>query len=113
MRGVKPPPRTAGCATEFAVDLLRGKWKAVILARLKDGPLRYGELRRLIPDIADKVLTERLADLTALGFVEPVPYDHGAYRLTLRGHAARPMLKALYAWGAEEARDRGVVIRDG
>jgi DNA-binding HxlR family transcriptional regulator len=42
-----------------------------------------------------------------------VPYDHGAYRLTLRGHAARPMLKALYAWGAEEARDRGVVIRDG
>jgi DNA-binding HxlR family transcriptional regulator len=109
---MKPPPRTAGCATEFAVDLLRGKWKAVILARLKDGPLRYGELRRLIPDIADKVLTERLADLTALGFVEPA-IDRGTYRLSARGEAARPMLGALYAWGAGEARDRGVTIRDG
>jgi DNA-binding HxlR family transcriptional regulator len=112
VRDVKPLPRTAGCATEFAVDLLRGKWKAVILARLKDGPLRYAELRRDVPGIADKVLTERLTDLTGLGFVEPVPGDHGAYRLTKRGRAARPMLEALYAWGAEEARDRGVVIRD-
>lgn len=99
----------AGCPTEFAVDLLRGKWKPVILARLKDGPQRYGELRRLIPGIADKVLTERLADLTELGFVER--RDDGVYRLTGRGAAATPMLEALYAWGAREAVDRGVTIR--
>lgn len=111
MRGVNPLPRTAGCGTEFAIDLLRGKWKAVILARLKDGPLRYGDLRRLIPGIADKVLTERLADLTELGFIEPA--GGGAYRLSARGEAARPMLEALYARGADEARDRGVTIRDG
>ena len=112
VRGVNPLPRIAGCGTEFAIDLLRGKWKAVILARLKDGPLRYGDLRRLIPGIADKVLTERLADLTELGFIEAAG-DRGAYRLSARGEAARPMLEALYAWGVDEARDRGVIIRDG
>jgi DNA-binding HxlR family transcriptional regulator len=48
----------------------RGKWKPVILARLKDGPLRYGELRRCIPSITDKILTEKLADLRQLGFIE-------------------------------------------
>ncbi len=109
VRGVKPLSKTAGCATEFAVDLLRGKWKPVILARLKDGPQRYGGLRRLIPGMADKVLTERLADLIELGFVGQ--QDDGAYRLTERGAAARPMLEALYAWGMQEAVDRGVTIR--
>jgi DNA-binding HxlR family transcriptional regulator len=112
VRVVKALPRTAGCGTEFAIDLLRGKWKAVILARLKDGPLHYGDLRRMIPGIADKVLTERLADLTALEFIESAG-ERGAYRLSARGEAARPMLEALYVWGADEARDRGVTIRGG
>jgi DNA-binding HxlR family transcriptional regulator len=58
------------------------------------------------------VLTERLADLMELGFIESAG-DRGAYRLSVRGEAARPMLEALYAWGADEARDRGVIVRDG
>jgi len=41
---MKRLPRTFGCPTELALELLGGKWKTVILARLKDGPLRYGVL---------------------------------------------------------------------
>ena len=51
-------PRTFGCPVELSLESFGGKWKAVILARLKDGALRYGELRRLIPQLSDKVLTE-------------------------------------------------------
>jgi DNA-binding HxlR family transcriptional regulator len=57
------------CPVELAVGLLCGKWKPVILARLKDQPLRYGGLCRLNPRLSDKVLTERLADLQAQGLI--------------------------------------------
>ena len=52
--------RDFGCPVEFSIDLLSGKWKTVILSRLKLRPMRYGELRRDIPALSDKVLTERL-----------------------------------------------------
>jgi DNA-binding HxlR family transcriptional regulator len=104
-------PKTTGCPVELAIDLLRGKWKPVILARLKNGPMRYGELRRLIPAITDKILTEKLSDLRQLGFVEAIEGDRGAYRLTDRGEQARPMLEALFAWGEAQAGVFGVVIR--
>jgi DNA-binding HxlR family transcriptional regulator len=51
---MKRLPRTFGCAVELSLELLGGKWKPIILARLKDGPLRYGELRRLIPRSATR-----------------------------------------------------------
>jgi hypothetical protein len=70
---MKRLPRTFGCAVELSLELLGGKWKPIILARLKDGPLRYGELRRLIPSLSDKMLTERLADLQAIGLIAAVP----------------------------------------
>ena len=53
--------RLYGCPVEFALDALGGKWKTVIIARIKQGPLRYSELRRLIPSLSDKMLTQRLA----------------------------------------------------
>jgi DNA-binding HxlR family transcriptional regulator len=104
-------PKSSGCPVELAIDLLRGKWKPVILARLKDGPLRYGELRRLIPQITDKVLTERLADLRQLGFVEAVADDRGAYHLTELGQQARPVLEALFVWGRAQATAFGVAVK--
>ncbi len=82
----------------------------MILARLKDGPLRYGELRRLIPRLSDKVLTERLADLQALGLVAPGGGRGGGYRLTARGESLRPVLQALYDWGEGLAPELNVAI---
>jgi len=48
--------RRYGCPVEFSIDLLSGKWKTVILSRLKLRPMRYGELREAIPALSDKVL---------------------------------------------------------
>jgi DNA-binding HxlR family transcriptional regulator len=62
--------RRYGCPVEFSIDLLSGKWKTVILSRLKLRPMRYGELREAIPALSDKILTERLRDLSEAGFVK-------------------------------------------
>ncbi|WP_158814179.1 helix-turn-helix domain-containing protein [Methylocapsa sp. S129] len=108
---MKNLPEVFGCPVELSLILLGGKWKAVILARLKDGPLRYGELRRLIPQLSDKVLTERLADLQALGLVAPGgEKPRSGYRLSSRGESLRPVLQALYDWGEAQASELKVVV---
>lgn len=104
-----------GCPVELSLDLLGGKWKAVILARLKDGPLRYGELRALVPGLSDKMLTERLHDLQGAGLVasEPSEGDRRSYALTGRGESLRPVLQALYDWGGVVATSDGILIDRG
>jgi DNA-binding HxlR family transcriptional regulator len=93
--------KTFGCPVELSLQVLGGKWKPVILARLKERPLRYGELRKLIPALSDKILTERLRNLETQGMIrrEKVPAGEMVYRLTPLGETLRPVLDALYAWG--------------
>ena len=102
---MEPRGRLYGCPVELTLDLLGGKWKTVILSRLKQTPLRYGELRRAIPGLADKVLTQRLHDLERAGFVERAKLADGQirYRLTAHGRSLGPALEALYAWGRRVA----------
>ena len=108
---MKRLPRTVGCATELSLELLGGKWKTVILARLKDRPLRYGELRRLVPRLSDKVLTQRLADLQQCGLVvREASRGETRYRLAPQAQALRPLLQHLYDWGEGQARRLGVTI---
>ncbi len=109
-------PAIVGCPTELTLNVLSGKWKTVILARLKDGALAYGELRRSIPALSDKMLTERLRDLERTGLVirSRRPGGRGArvsYRLSPRGRSLKPVLEALYAWGDEAAAGLGVTVR--
>jgi DNA-binding HxlR family transcriptional regulator len=96
-----------GCPVELALDLLGGKWKPVILALLKESPMRYGELRRAIPALSDKVLTERLRDLLEQGWIEQTD---GRYQLTTRADSARPLLQALYDWGQSVAAEVNVTF---
>src|SRR3569833_641851 len=106
--------RLFGCPVELAISLIGGKWKTVILARLKQGPMRYSELRRNLPELADKVLTQRLRELQADGFVSKTPASKtGAarYALTPWGRSLSPALEALYAWGATAAVDSGARLR--
>jgi DNA-binding HxlR family transcriptional regulator len=95
--------------------LLGGKWKVVILARLKEQPLRYAELRHRIPGLSDKILTERLVDLRRQGWIERGRDGNGRgltrYRLTEKGQTLRPVLQQLYEWGAEQAVEMNVRIR--
>lgn len=106
--------KLCGCPVELALSLIGGKWKTVLIARLKQGPLRYGELRRMVPDLADKVLTQRLRELETDGFVQKIPgAENGSsrYALTDRGTSLSPALEALYAWGERAARESGLRFR--
>ncbi len=103
--------RTYGCPVEVSLDLLGGKWKTILPARLKERPLRYGELRALSPDLSDKVLTQRLRDLEADGFVSRSRGPQVRYALTDLGRSLHPALEALYAWGQEAARRTGARVR--
>ncbi len=104
--------RLYGCPVELSLGLLGGKWKTIILARLKEGPLRYGELRRLIPDLSEKMLSQRLRDLQDAGFVARSDEDEKpVYALTARGRSLQPTLEALYAWGEAVAVETGARFR--
>ena len=95
------------CAVELAVDVIGGKWRPVILAHLKEGVHRYGELRRRIPDMSEKMLAQRLRELQEDGLVERTEYEgrpaHVEYRLTEEGWSLAPVLQALYDWGTARA----------
>jgi DNA-binding HxlR family transcriptional regulator len=102
------------CAVELAVDVIGGKWRPVILAHLKEGVHRYGELRRRIPDMSEKMLAQRLRELQADGLVERIDYQakpaHVEYRLTEEGWSLAPVLQALYDWGTARAERAGTKI---
>src|SRR5262245_26662961 len=102
------------CPTEFALDVLGGKWKTVLLCYLKQRPLRYSELRILVPRLSDKVLTERLRDLTDAGLiVRRKPggrAGHEVYDLTTRARSMGKLLGELYRWGLDHAQGFGVKV---
>jgi DNA-binding HxlR family transcriptional regulator len=88
--------RSYDCPVELALDVLGGKWRVVLLARLKEGPQRYSDLRRLVPRMSDKMLTQRLRELGETGLIAR---RAGKYSLTSTGASARRVLQALYDWG--------------
>lgn len=102
------------CPVELALEFVGGKWKAVILVWIKEGPHRYSDLRRKIPGISEKVLTEKLRALEGLNLIErgPDPADAFVqlYQLTPRGAGLRPTLDSLYAWGETMAGVLGVSV---
>ena len=101
------------CPTEFTLAVLDGKWKTVILSYLKERPFRYAELRKLVPRLSDKVLTERLRDLTKSGLVvreETAGSRSNTYTLTEKGRSLSVLLQHLYAWGVENSSSFGVRV---
>ena len=76
-----------------------------MLAHLKDAPLRYRDLRARMPRTSDKMLTQRLHELSEAGLVRR---GEGGYRLTRDGVRLRPVLEALFAYGSELGEDRGI-----
>lgn len=104
------------CPVELTLAFLGGKWKTVILCWLKQGPLRYGELRRHIPGISDKVLSQRLDELERLGLVCKVAGTsrqgsaHRVWRMTPRGEGLRTALGQLYDWGVAMAKELSIDV---
>jgi DNA-binding HxlR family transcriptional regulator len=110
----RPLATRFNCPTEFALTVLGGKWKTIILAYLSERPCHYGELRQLLPGLSDKVLTERLKDLQQSGLVArgkgSVSKSRQPYVLTARGATLTPVLTDLYSWGAKHAASFGVTV---
>ncbi|MHC5655041.1 winged helix-turn-helix transcriptional regulator [Stappia sp.] len=93
-----------GCSVEAAVSLIDGKWKCVILWHLlNEGTLRFNELRRRIPGVTQRMLTNQLRELEEDGLLHREIYPQVPpkveYSLTERGHGLSPVLLALKSWG--------------
>lgn len=108
-------PRTYLCPVDLPVTVLGGKWKLHIAYFLMQGPQRNGELRRLLPTISQKMLTQQLRELEADGVVTRTVHQQVPPRVEYAiAHRERPRLEplvaALIAWGTSWARDNGEVI---
>jgi DNA-binding HxlR family transcriptional regulator len=105
-----PRPKSFGCPTELTMSVLGAKWRVVILAYLKEGVHRYGELKRRLPGISGKVLTQQLRALAREGLVERTIYSEvparTEYQLTEHGESLIPVLDAIYRWGLRHGMRR-------
>jgi DNA-binding HxlR family transcriptional regulator len=94
------------CSIEYTLRKIGGKWKTVILWHLgTEGTHRYNELRRLLPGVAHKVLSQQLKELEEEGFINRTQYDtippKVEYSMTDHGMTLMPILHHMHQWGNE------------
>jgi DNA-binding HxlR family transcriptional regulator len=89
-------------AYHAAIELIGKRWTGAIVFVLLDGPLRFSEVKLLVPDLSDRLLSERLKELEGEGIVErrssegvPIRIE---YVLTEKGRALEPAVRSLKAW---------------
>lgn len=102
------------CPVERTLRLIGGKYKSLILWHLIDGPIRFGELHKLIPQATSKMLTQQLRELESDALlhreVYPVVPPKVEYSLTPMGESLKPILSAMYNWGAQYITESGCEI---
>ena len=90
---------------EFALDRIGGAWKMPILWRLRVATMRYGELRKDIPHITDKMLTTQLRELEGDGLIRRTVYavvpPKVEYNITEKGQRVMPVVEAIRNLGLE------------
>jgi DNA-binding HxlR family transcriptional regulator len=99
------------CGIDTAMEVIGGRWKVLILWALHEHPRRrFGELRRLLPGVTEKVLASHLRELEADGVVCRVSYDEVPprveYSLTEDGVRLNDALRPLAAWGRGRPTNR-------
>ena len=91
------------CPVTFTLERIGGRWKPLILYNLKDGTLRYGQLKKAIPAITEKMLIQHLRELEADNLVvrdiKPVVPPHVEYSLSSSGKTLAPLLDEMAKWG--------------
>ena len=94
-----------GCPVEATIDVIGGKWKAVILFHLLQGPRRFSDLKRLLPSITQRMLTLQLRELEDDGIVHREIYQQippkVEYSLTEFGRTLEPILLTMLSWGEQ------------
>jgi len=90
------------CPVDITLDVIRGKWKPLILWLLSDGGKRFSELEAAVPQIAHKVLSQQLRQLEHNGVIHRRSQPASrtvTYELTEFGQSLGPVLEALADWG--------------
>jgi DNA-binding HxlR family transcriptional regulator len=97
------------CGLDAALCVLGGKWKPLILFHLAHGTRRYGELRRAVGSVSDKVLIQQLKELQTDGIIARVDYGEippkVEYSLTAFGRTLGKALAPLCEWGTKNSSD--------
>jgi DNA-binding HxlR family transcriptional regulator len=104
-----PMKRLPMLPVERALKVISGRWKAIILYQLFDGPKRLSELRRILPAVTQKVMIQQLREMEAHGLVArkvfaqvPPRVDYSA---TVLGLSLEPVILELCEWGRAHARE--------
>lgn len=97
------------CPVEATLEVIGGKWKAVILFHLThEGTHRFAELRRKIPGVSERMLTQQLRELEDHGIVHREVYAEVPpkveYSMTDYGRTLRPITEAMCQWGQKHIR---------
>ena len=99
------------CPVETTLMLIGDKWKVLILRDLMDGTKRFGELKKSIGTVSQKVLTAQLRDMEEKGLLTRKVYaevpPRVEYTLTETGYSLKPVLDAMWGWGADYQAKNG------
>lgn len=96
------------CSVEITLDLIGGKWKGIILFHLLSGKMRFNEMRRLIPSVTQRMMTNQLRELEKAMLIKrtvyPVVPPKVEYELTEQGMTLKPILLLLQSWGKDTGK---------
>lgn len=99
------------CPVETTLMLIGDKWKVLILWNLMNGTMRFGELKKSIGTVSQKVLTTQLRNMEEKGLLTRKVYaevpPRVEYTLTETGYSLKPILDAMSAWGADYQTKNG------
>lgn len=102
------------CAMDVTMNFIGGKWKTVVLWYLRNKTLRFGELKKQIPDITEKMLSLQLKSLEEDGIIKREVFAEiplrVEYSMTEFGKSLIPILEAIAKWGRNLGDTKGTVI---
>lgn len=102
------------CPVETTLTLISDKWKVLILRDLLPGTKRFGELKKSIGHVTQKVLTAQLREMEANGLLTRTVYaevpPRVEYTLTALGYSLKPILDAMWDWGEEYQAKSGAAV---
>ena len=105
MENISTAEKLPACPVETTLTLISDKWKVLILRDLLPGTKRFGELKKSIGHVSQKVLTAQLRQMEQSGLVNRKVYAEVPpkveYSLTDMGYSLKPILDAMWTWGEE------------
>lgn len=104
------------CPIEATLDVVGGKWKVIILWRLYGKTMRFSELKKILPGITQKMLTQQLRELEEDGMLKREVYAQVPpkveYSLTEYGESIKPVLHAMLKWGRDHIHKNNCEAKD-